>query len=76
MKKTIFALTLLCMATSAFAKKDDTNNKNEKALCTIVVSPCPEVPSTSFSGTPSYEEIKKAQEEMRKKCEEIAKSKA
>ena len=75
MKKKIFALALLCIATSAFAKKDDTGNKNEKVLCTIVCSPCPEVPNTSFTGTPTEKEIKDAQEEMRKKCEEIAKSK-
>ena len=29
MKKTIFALALLYIATSAFAKKDDSSNKNE-----------------------------------------------
>lgn len=49
MKKTIFALALLCIATSAFAKKDDSSNKNEKVLCVVICSPCKEVSNTHYT---------------------------
>lgn len=75
MKKTIFALALLYIATSAFAKKDDSSNKNEKVLCVVICSPCKEVSNTHYTYMPSDEQIKKDQERMRKECDEIAKSK-
>lgn len=42
---------------------------------TAVVAPCEGVPNKIFMGEATYQQIKAAQEELRKKCEELAKKK-
>jgi len=62
MKKLFFIATLLAgSVTSAMALE-------ENVLCTIVCSPCDEVPNTLIVGNATYEQIEKAQKDMQEKC--------
>lgn len=53
---------MLTMSTGAFAASE------EKTFCTIVVSPCEKVPNTLFEGSPTKEDIAKAQQRMMEEC--------
>jgi hypothetical protein len=62
MKKILFFAFMLTMSTGAFAASE------ENTFCTIVVSPCEKVPNTLFKGSPTKEDIAKAQQRMMEEC--------
>lgn len=62
MKKILFFAFMLTMSTGAFAASE------ENTFCTIVVSPCEKGPNTLFKGSPTKEDIAKAQQRMMEEC--------
>ena len=70
MKKTLLTIAICYCCTGVFAIENKTNNGGN-VLCTVVCSPCPEVPNTTFEGQATDKQIKDAQAKMRKKCEDI-----
>ena len=52
---------MLTVSAGAFAT-------TEKTMCTIVVSPCEQVPNTLFEGKATVQQIKEAQDRMLHDC--------
>ena len=61
MKKILLFAFMLTVSAGAFAT-------TEKTMCTIVVSPCEQVPNTLFEGKATVQQIKEAQERMLHDC--------
>ena len=70
MKKILLTIAMCYCCTGVFAIENKTNNGGN-VLCTVVCSPCPEVPNTTYEGQATDDQIRNAQEKMRKECEKI-----
>ena len=70
MKKILFTIAMCYCCTGVFAVENKTNNGGN-VLCTVVCSPCPEVPNTTYEGQATDQQIKDAQEDMRRRCNNI-----
>lgn len=61
MKKILLFAFMLTVSAGAFAT-------TEKTMCTIVVSPCEQVPNTLFEGKATLQQIADAQKKMLEDC--------
>ncbi len=64
MKKLLFVAAFLGISASIYAEKKE----QDPTLCTIVCSPCPQVPNTLIEGNASADEIEAAQRRMLEEC--------
>lgn len=66
MKKLLSLACFLACCANLFA--EDGPAQRQQTLCTIVVSPCDDVPNTLFEGEATDKQIKDAQEQMLHDC--------
>lgn len=83
MRKIFFILTVLTCSMNMLAKPASTSASSPASapapapapetrgtFCTIVCSPCDEVPNTVFKGQATAEQIERAQKEMATACKD------